>query len=213
MPGGDLDELRGFLNADLESTFHLLVAWVTYAFQPAGPFPVLVLQGEQGSAKSTTARVLRALIDPSQSELRVMPKQEAELMIAAKNSCVLAYDNLSGMPAWLSDGLCIISTGGTYTARTLYTNDEETSIRAKRPVIVNGIDDMTTRPDFADRAIMVSLPPIAPDHPSRQTSTDYLRRESDRVVTVRAGCFGRGGAKRLQGMRRSYRRSGADPVR
>jgi hypothetical protein len=160
--GGSLAELRKFLNVD-EDTFRLLVAWLTFAFQLSSPFPILVLQGEQGSAKSTTARVLKSLVDPSRSELRVVPKQEADLMIAAKNCWLLAYDNLSGMPAWLSNGLCVVSTGGAYTTRALYTNDEEISLRVKRPVIVNGIDDMTTRPDFADRAIMVSLPPIPPD--------------------------------------------------
>jgi hypothetical protein len=161
--GGNVDELRGFLNAGGEQNWRLLLAWLTYGFLSAGAFPILVLQGEQGSAKSTTARVLCRLIDPSDAELRVMPKLDSEVMIAAKNSLVLAYDNLSGMPHWLSDCLCRLSTGAAYTARTLYTNDEETVLRAKCPVIVNGIDDMTTRPDFADRAIMVSLPAIAAD--------------------------------------------------
>jgi hypothetical protein len=42
----------------------LVVAWNTFSLCPWGPFPVLVVQGEQGSAKTTTVRVLRALGDP-----------------------------------------------------------------------------------------------------------------------------------------------------
>jgi hypothetical protein len=140
-----------------------MVAWLTFALRPQGPFPVLVVQGEQGSAKSTTTRVLRAMLDPSVSELRMMPKDVQDLLVAARNSWLLAYDNLSGMPPWLSDGLCVISTGGTFTTRALYTADEETSLTARRPSITNGIDDMTTRPDLADRAVMVSLPTIPPE--------------------------------------------------
>jgi hypothetical protein len=161
--GGDLTELRPFLNPGSEENWRLMLAWLTFALQPQGPFPVLVVQGEQGSAKSTTSRILRALIDPSISELRMLPKDPQDLMVAAKNSWVLAYDNLSGMPNWLSDGLCSLSTGSAYTTRALYTADEETVIRATRPVIVNGIDDMTTRPDLADRAVVLSLPTIAPE--------------------------------------------------
>jgi hypothetical protein len=80
--------------------------------------------------------------------------------VAAKSSWVLAFDNLSGMPTWLSDCLCCLATGTAQSKRALYTDDEEHVIEATRPVIVNGIDDMTARPDFASRALAVDLPQI-----------------------------------------------------
>jgi hypothetical protein len=193
--GGCIDVLREFVNAGSEENFRLLVAWLLYAFQPRGPFPVLVLQGEQGSAKSTTARVLRGLIDPSQAPLRITPKQDADLLIAAKNSWVLAYDNLSGMPAWLSDGLCIVATGGAYTTRALYTNDEESVLEASRPVIVNGIDDMATRPDFASRAIVVTLPPI-PEGARREEAEFWKRLDERRAAIFGALCSAASGVLR-----------------
>jgi hypothetical protein len=64
-PGGKPDDLRVFLNVPDDLTFALIQAWLAATFRPNGPFPVMVLLGEQGSAKTTTARVLRALIDPS----------------------------------------------------------------------------------------------------------------------------------------------------
>ena len=138
-----------------------MLTWLLFAFQPHGPFPVLVLQGEQGSAKSTTARVLRRLIDPSQADLRMAPRDDDTLLVAARGSWVLAYDNLSGVAPWLSDVLCCLATGTAYTKRAHYTNDGEHVIEAMRPVMVNGIDDMTARPDFARRAMAVELPPLA----------------------------------------------------
>jgi len=36
-------------------------------------------------------------------------------MIAALNSHVIAYDNLSVIPDWLSDALCVLSTGGGFS--------------------------------------------------------------------------------------------------
>ena len=41
-----------------------------------GPFVVVVLLGEQGSAKSTTARVIRATIDPNTASLRHKPRSD-----------------------------------------------------------------------------------------------------------------------------------------
>jgi hypothetical protein len=158
---GDINDLRRFLNfGDEEWRWRLLLTWLLFTFQPKGPFPVLVLQGEQGCAKSTAARVLRALIDPSQAPLRLAPRDENNLLVAAKSSWVLAFDNLSGMPTWLSDCLCCLATGTAQSKRALYTDDEEHIIEATRPVIVNGIDDMTARPDFASRALAVALPQI-----------------------------------------------------
>jgi hypothetical protein len=158
---GDIEALRPFLNFGAEEwRWRLLLAWLLFAYQPAGPFPVLVLQGEQGCAKSTTARVLRALVDPSQAPLRLPPRDEDKLIVGAKSSWVLAFDNLSGMPTWLSDCLCCLATGTAQSKRALYTDDEEHIIEATRPVIVNGIDDMTARPDFASRALAIDLPQI-----------------------------------------------------
>jgi hypothetical protein len=61
-------------------------------------------------------------------------------MIAATNSWCMALDNISHLPAWLSDAVCRLSTGGGFATRTLYENDEETIFDAQRPIILNGIE-------------------------------------------------------------------------
>jgi hypothetical protein len=128
--------------------------------QPEGPFPILVLQGEQGSAKSTTARLLKDLIDPSTVPLRTLPSCERDLAIAASKVWVLSVDNLSGLPIWLSDAFCRLATGGGFGTRTLFTDDSEFLFSARRPLILNGISDIATRHDLADRALIVYLPPV-----------------------------------------------------
>ena len=50
--------------------------------------------------------VAQKFIDPNVAPVRALARDERELMIAANNSHVLAFDNLSGMPPWLSDALC-----------------------------------------------------------------------------------------------------------
>ena len=73
---------------------------------------------------------------------------------------MLPFDNLSGLPAWASDALAKISTGGGFTCRELYTNNGEFIFDGKRPVIMNGIEDFATRGDLADRCIFLRLSPI-----------------------------------------------------
>lgn len=158
--GGSLDELKRFVNLDSQNDFHLVAGAVIGALHPHGPYPLLILHGEQGSAKSTATRVLRALIDPNLAPLRSEPREPRDLMIAARNGWMIAFDNISRLDPWLSDVLCRLSTGGGFSTRTLYTDDEETIFQAKRPTILNGIEELATRGDLLDRAIVVYLPVI-----------------------------------------------------
>src|SRR6516162_4712917 len=77
------------------------------------------------------------------------------------NSHVLAYDNASGLPDWLSDTFCRLATGGGFSTRELYTDQDEVLFGSKRPIILNGIDDIATRPDLADRCIVQTLAAIS----------------------------------------------------
>jgi hypothetical protein len=160
--GGCLASLRQLLNVTV-ADWPLLISWLISAFRPGYPFPVLVLHGEQGSAKSTVSKMLRDLIDPNIAPLRSEQRDERDLMLAATNGWIVALDNLSKLPVWLSDALCRLSTGGGFATRTLYENDEETLFTAMRPIILNGIEELTTRSDLLDRSIIINLPAISPD--------------------------------------------------
>jgi hypothetical protein len=108
--------------------------------------------------------------------LRSPPKEERDLLAqAASNRCV-ALDNLSSLPPWLSDALCRLATGGGHSARTLYTDLEEISLAVKHPVILNGIEDVATRPDLAERVLQIELATI-PGH--KRVAEKDLWREFD----------------------------------
>ena len=63
--------------------------------------------------------MLKKLIDPCAAPDRAGPRDERDLMIRARNGWVLAFDNLSKLPDWLSDALCRLSTGGGFSTRAL----------------------------------------------------------------------------------------------
>jgi hypothetical protein len=44
--------LRAFLNLSGENDVVLVVAWLPAAFRSGGPYPLLAISGEQGSAKT-----------------------------------------------------------------------------------------------------------------------------------------------------------------
>ncbi len=134
---------------------------------------MLVLHGEQGTAKSTLAKVLRSVVDPNETALRTEPRDERDLMIAATNAWCLTFDNLSHVPAWFSDGLCRLATGGGFATRELYSDAEEVLFNAQRPALLNGIEELATRGDILDRAILLYLPTIP--KAQRQDETSFWR--------------------------------------
>ena len=103
--GGMIEELRDFLNVRSDDDFMLAVAWLVASLRERGPYPVLVLNGEQGTGKSVFSRMMRSLVDPNAAPIRAVPKDDRDLVVSASNSWVLAFDNLSGVPSWFADAL------------------------------------------------------------------------------------------------------------
>jgi putative DNA primase/helicase len=175
--GGTLDELRRFVNVQDERDAVLVVAWLLAALRERGPYPVLVVAGEQGSAKSFLATLLRALVDPNTAPLRAPPREDRDLFIAASNGHVVAFDNVSSLPPWLSDTLCRLATGGGFATRALYTDADEVLFDAMRPIVLTGIEDFVMRGDLADRSIFQRLAPIAEERrkPEKELLAEFER--------------------------------------
>lgn len=203
---GDVAELRPFLNLDDPDQFPLVAAWVGAAVLSAWPVPVLMLTGQQGTAKSTAAKVLLRLIDPAAGDdpLRGRPKDEETLAVAARNAHLLAFDNLSGMDNDLADLLCRVATGGAFATRTKYTNSDETRIAIRKAIILTGIDLPSLRGDLLERGLTVRLRPI-PDG-ERLTEEEFFRRFAEARPRILAGLYaliarGLAPAPALAGMR------------
>jgi len=189
---GSIELLKKYTNV-ADADFPLLVAWMTAALRPVGPYPILILSGEQGSAKSTMARVARRLIDPSSAPLRALPGNQRDFMIEAHNTWVLAYDNVSTISTALSDGLCRIATGGGFSTRALFTDHDNTLLDVQRPVIFTGIDEFVHRSDLIDRCIFLHLPTIADERRRleqefwEEFEADYPRLLGALLTAVSAG--------------------------
>ena len=169
--GGSIRELRKFVNAASDDDFNLMVGWLVAALRPGYPYPICVTNGEQGSAKSTTNRVLRDCVDPNKAGLRRPPRERRDLMVAALNGHVVSLDNLSRLPEWLADDLCSLATGAGFSARQLYSDSDEIIFTAQRPILLNGIPTVADRSDIADRALAFTLPVISDER--RQTEEDF----------------------------------------
>lgn len=177
--GGSTELLRRYVNVESEEDFMLTVAWLLMALRPTGPFPALVVQGQQGSAKSTLSRVLKALVDPVKAPVRSLPSGLRDLAIMADANWVVVMDNLSVVKDTMSDALCRLATGGGFATRALWTDDEERIFEQMRAVVLNGIDAVVTRQDLLGRSIVLRLPKIQRDA-RRDEETFWKEFDNDR---------------------------------
>ena len=153
---GTLEALRPFVNGSREE-FVKVCGFLLASLHPSGPYPVLLISGSQGSAKSTLSRFLVRLIDNRVVTSADLPQKPEEFPVIAQHFHVLNFDNVSHISTDISNSLCRLSTGGGLAKRRLYTDGELSAFGGRRPCILNGIGGLASRGDLVDRAVFLNL--------------------------------------------------------
>ena len=102
----------------------LLKCYMVSLFIPEIPKPVLMLHGEQGSAKSTLQELIKMLIYSSSIRTVTFPRDINELVQKLMHNYICYFDNVSEIKEWISDQLCRAVTGSGFSKRELYSDDD-----------------------------------------------------------------------------------------
>lgn len=171
--GGDINALRQYINVPNDEQWILFVSWLVGCYSPFGTYPILIIQGDSGSAKSTATRILRQIIDPALPALLPYPKSPDVIVNHAFHNHLLTYDNLSGVSNDVSDALCTVASGSGFATRELYTNFGRAAFEFKRPVALNGIDNIARRNDLASRSLALYFHRVADGNRLTEAEVDY----------------------------------------
>ncbi len=119
-----------------------VLAWLVGALRPAGPYPILVLQGPVNSGKTVLARALRALIDPAPALVRRLPDRAGDLLPFAFENWILAFDDAYRFSSKISETLCAISSGDAFSISQPDSRDT-LEFEVARPIILCTPQDET----------------------------------------------------------------------
>jgi hypothetical protein len=151
------DKFIDLLNVKGEDNKLLLKCYIISLFVPSIPKPILMLHGEQGSAKTTLQELIKMLVDPSIVRTLTFPRDINELVQQLSHNYLAYYENLSTIKEWISDALCRAVTGTGFSKRQLYTDDEDIIYFFLRCIGFNGINLAATKADLLDRGIIIQL--------------------------------------------------------
>lgn len=150
--GGNIADLFTFVPVETASDRLLLTTWLMGGLYPAIQIPMLLFVGQQGSAKTTRSVWLRSLLDPS-STPGLGDVEAANLFRVFQHHAVPVFENVSSFNRSVADIFCRAVTGNGVERRRLFTDDDEVLFSFRRPIIINGIESPSTRPDFLDRCL------------------------------------------------------------
>ncbi|HTR39537.1 MAG TPA: hypothetical protein VMH80_26875 [Bryobacteraceae bacterium] len=148
-----------------------VLVWLAAALRPLGPYPILVIQGAMASGKTTLARALRALIDPSTAPVRRMPERDTDLDQLARRNWILAFDPVRRLPTRISEALCALSSGEAVDFAQPDHRDPLVFEFARPIILVTPTDERrggwARSHALTNRTLTVSLPQLAA--PSRKS--------------------------------------------
>ena len=184
--GGDTQRLFRFINVSEE--LHRLLSLVSAisCLVPNIPHPIIHPYGDQGAGKTTFFTFFKLLIDPSKMSVIITPRNMEETVQVLEHHYLCMFDNLSAFPDWLSDLLSQACTGGGFSKRKLYTDDESVIYQIQRCIGLNGINLLISRADLMDRTILLHLERI---EPSKRKEWRVLMQEFEEERPYILGCF------------------------
>ncbi len=158
---GSVEDVERFIPPTLTRNQRILIkaAFVAAAY-PSDSYYLIVLEGGEGSGKSTVL-VLISTVDPIANSPGGLKRNEDDFMIEASKTRIFRMDNLSKpIQAWVSNLICRLTggLGAGYRKKANYTDTDEVIITAFCSVIVSSIPRVVVKPDALDRAIRIIFP-------------------------------------------------------
>lgn len=187
MEGGTLTDVFQFINLKTDTDRLLFLTYLVAACIPDIPRVALINTGDQGSAKSTSLRIARSLIDPSKIELLDPISDLKELAQAANHHYCLYLDNLSYLRDELSDTLSRLVTGIGFTKRQLFTDQDDIVFKQLNAVGLSGISLVATKPDLLERSLIQTYDLIPKE--KRQGEEELWSKFNELKPAILGGLF------------------------
>ena len=149
--------------------------------------PIIGMMGPAGSAKTTAAKLTRAVWDPFNGTSNNTRWNADDLAVTFYSNAIPLFDNIGKFKDEISDIFCATITGADLIKRTQYTNDGQFHISYQRPIVFTALDMPSTKSDFLDRCLSFYYEPIS-QH-SRKDLNEVMTGFHNDLPKILGGCL------------------------
>jgi len=182
---GDYRKLLKSLNLKTKDDELLVLTWPLVAVISSTPRAPLIFHGAPGACKSGSISALRGLLDPSAPMHTYVQKNVDDAALYIEQNAIPAFDNLTTITKDVENVMCLAATGGAFTTRRLYKNDEMVAYQLKRAMLITALEIPTSASDLLDRAIVVALDRVTPGQ--RRLERDVKREYAQDLPGILGG--------------------------
>lgn len=168
---------------------HQRMAFIVWMFALAFPDimptkPLLLLEGAPGAGKTTAPELLQLVLQGRRKAMQLQRNKEDDFGVVLLHSSPIAlFDNTDAFIDWVPDAVCAYATGGQWTKRKLYTDDESLEIKPHAFICVASKNPASfRREDTADRCIVLRL--------ERRKEFRSIKRLEKEILADRSTLFG-----------------------
>ena len=162
--GGNYLQLFNVANLADPNDIPLLATWPFTCFFKTTSQYVLTIVGHKGSAKSTTASLIKKLLDNSEADKLALPSDKRSLIASLFQYEIVLFDNLTDVNKEQETIFCINATKGSHADRQLYSNLDLSHVKLNKSIITTSIKLPFKQPDTIDRILLIETASMAPSN-------------------------------------------------
>lgn len=173
----DTGAILKYFNINSDEDKHLFLVYMISLFIPHIDMPLLVLNGQAGTGKSSFFKFVKELVDPPvQKKLTwySFPSKQKDLEIQLTRWYFHTYDNLSGIKKDISDIFCQVVTWGGYSTKKNYTDEDMIDRTFVVRLWIGSIEKVIWYKDLIDRSLMFNLETIGQEINPNKIMEDFI---------------------------------------
>jgi hypothetical protein len=124
---------------------------------PDIPRCIQTIVGPEGAAKTSYGKYEKSAVDPSATMMETFIPNAENIKLHFSHNYVTFYNNIRGIPDWVSDLFCLCVSGGDSSQRARYYDSKEFNSKFKHNLILSTIHQVLKESDAVDREFRISL--------------------------------------------------------
>lgn len=160
----DIDQLFKMINIPERMYIPILTSMITGWVTPEADPPIVIMSGDPGSGKSTSAVIIKMLVDKGYDGFQdkiVPPDNKEEFILNLNQNAAVVFDNTTSIPRNIQNLLSSASTGAKYKTRTLFRTTHTTTTDLKKLMLFTTVQVPSLKTDFKSRIIYCQVEPLS----------------------------------------------------